>query len=254
VVEGDETLDFTLASHRDSFGHVCRQSDFGFIDASHPLSLTGDDEVVAVDLPFPFTFYGTTYRGAFAATDGFLNFLDPQKPFSNDSIPDTDEPNAAVYPLLGRPVRRRSGHRRHRAGRDRAQSRVRDRVARRAAGRRVGADHLRGGASRERPRRVPVRRPGHRHARRGRLGDTLGDTWQADRADATGSFGYLDNGRSKVVKTSHAIDGTDDDAIYQTARQNAFEYRFDGLPAGIYEVDMRLRSRSSRARTSGCST
>ena len=43
-----------------------------------------------------------------------------------------------------------------------------------------------------------------------------------------------------MVKTSRAIDGTDDDAIYQTARQNAFEYRFDGLPAGIYEVDMRF--------------
>jgi Malectin domain/Carboxypeptidase regulatory-like domain/Viral BACON domain len=481
VVEGDETLDFTLASHRDSFGHVCRQSDFGFIEASHPLSLTGDDEVVAVDLPFPFTFYGTTYRGAFVATNGFLNFLDPQKPFSNDSIPDTDEPNAAVYPFwddlfvdgpatvgtelvgtapnrafaiewrdvrlvgesgritfeavlhenghvefqygdldtgtrgegdsatvgienadgtdalqysFGEPVLRpgtsitfrrpgaafaqgtvtdgndgqavagatvraiqegaavastttdATGFYRLQLGlgsylieasapgyatatatvtldreeelvtadftlatgraevtpaslelvvpagqqrlrqltlRDTGAAAIDWRLEERAGGGAaevpwlsaspasgtlapagaqsigvlVDATGLAPGVydaslvvisnSGRRPQ-VPVTVrlivPAYQSAvdagGTGSRVDTLGDTWQADQAYATGSFGYLDNGGSKVVKTSRAIDGTDDDAIYQTARQNAFEYRFDGLPAGIYEVDMRF--------------
>jgi hypothetical protein len=70
--------------------------------------------------------------------------------------------------------------------------------------------------------------------------DALGDTWGPDQAYAAGSFGYLDDGKSKVVTTDQAIDGTDEDALYQTAREKAFEYRFDGLPDGTYEVDLRF--------------
>lgn len=42
------------------------------------------------------------------------------------------------------------------------------------------------------------------------------------------------------MKTGKGISGTDDDPLYQDLRQGILEYRFDGLPAGVYEVDLRF--------------
>jgi subtilisin family serine protease len=76
--------------------------------------------------------------------------------------------------------------------------------------------------------------------------DLGGDPWAADRRYLTGGFGYT-NPTSGTAKTSKPISGTDDDPLYRTQRVNPTEYRFDGLPAGSYEVDLRFAEVIMRA-------
>ncbi len=97
VVDGDETLDFTLPQRTDSFGYFCQIVPFSFIDANTVLPLSGDDNAVPVSLPFPFTFYGQTYNTAFVSTNGNLNFQELNARFSNEAIPNPNTPNAALY-------------------------------------------------------------------------------------------------------------------------------------------------------------
>ncbi|RKR91793.1 subtilisin family serine protease [Micromonospora pisi] len=65
--------------------------------------------------------------------------------------------------------------------------------------------------------------------------DLAGGTWAADQPYA-GQFGY--EGKSRVVTTTKAIAGTDDDTLYQTCRVGAVGYRFAGLPSGNYELEL----------------
>ncbi|MDW8284028.1 MAG: carboxypeptidase regulatory-like domain-containing protein, partial [Myxococcales bacterium] len=99
VVDGPETLDFTLPQRRDSFGYFCVSAPFNYIEANTPISLSGDDASTPVTLPFPFVHYGQTYTTAHVSTNGFLNFLGPNASFSNTTIPNTSPPNAAIYPF-----------------------------------------------------------------------------------------------------------------------------------------------------------
>jgi hypothetical protein len=101
TVDGDETLDFTLARRIDSFGYSCTLSSFSYVAASTILPLVGDINFTTVPLPFPFRLYGKSYTTAFVATDGFLSFVDPQPiPLDNSpSLPDPATPNAAIYPF-----------------------------------------------------------------------------------------------------------------------------------------------------------
>ena len=66
--------------------------------------------------------------------------------------------------------------------------------------------------------------------------DALGDTWKPDQAYKAGSSGYL--GTSTVVSTRKPIAGTTDPARFADARENAYEYRFDGLAEGVYTVEL----------------
>jgi hypothetical protein len=99
VVDGDETLGFTLPQRHDNFGYSCQAAGFEFVDANTVLPLSGDDASVPVTLPFDFTFYGTTYTSANVATNGFLSFVNPQPIFANGPIPSADIPNGAIYPF-----------------------------------------------------------------------------------------------------------------------------------------------------------
>ena len=67
--------------------------------------------------------------------------------------------------------------------------------------------------------------------------DLEGDLWGADRAYVAGSYGYYGGG-SRAVSTSGDIAGTDDDPLYRTTRESPTEYRFDGLPTGVYQVEL----------------
>jgi hypothetical protein len=68
--------------------------------------------------------------------------------------------------------------------------------------------------------------------------DKLGDTWAADQAYTPGSWGFMQ--RVNTASTKQAIGGTDDPALYQTARRGQTEYRFDGLPTGTYQVNLKF--------------
>jgi subtilisin family serine protease len=68
--------------------------------------------------------------------------------------------------------------------------------------------------------------------------DTLGDPWAADRRHTPGSWGYIQS--SPVKTTSHAISGTPDPKLYQSQRIDPYAYRFDAVPNGIYQVELRF--------------
>jgi hypothetical protein len=75
--------------------------------------------------------------------------------------------------------------------------------------------------------------------------DGAGETWSTDQRFTTGSWGYT-NGRSSRLVSNRAIGRTDDDRLYQTARNNPLEYRFDNVPNGVYEVDLRFAEINGR--------
>ncbi|MFG2925278.1 S8 family serine peptidase [Streptomyces sp. NPDC048305] len=66
--------------------------------------------------------------------------------------------------------------------------------------------------------------------------DKAGDSWGPDRAWVAGSYGYI--GDPKRLKSADAITGTEEQQLYRTAGQGAEEYRFDGVPSGIYQVEL----------------
>jgi hypothetical protein len=79
--------------------------------------------------------------------------------------------------------------------------------------------------------------------------DTSGDTWDADRAYTTGGWGYVQASRSYA--TSRSIAGTRDPALYQSLRADPYAYRFDAVPSGVYQVELRfaqLREQASGRR------
>ncbi|MET0563228.1 MAG: malectin domain-containing carbohydrate-binding protein, partial [Gaiellaceae bacterium] len=70
--------------------------------------------------------------------------------------------------------------------------------------------------------------------------DGIGDPWAADRAyTAANGSGYVQS-PSKTATTNAAIGGTTDDPLYQKARITPMNYRFTGLPAGTYQVELRF--------------
>jgi len=101
TVSGDTTHDFTLAERHDNFGYSCRLETPNYIEGDTALGLSGDDVSMAVPLPFTFTLYGQGYDTAYVCTNGHLTFQNPGSfcPFSNESIPTPNTPNAAIYPF-----------------------------------------------------------------------------------------------------------------------------------------------------------
>ncbi|MGC4948754.1 malectin domain-containing carbohydrate-binding protein [Streptomyces sp. DT224] len=73
--------------------------------------------------------------------------------------------------------------------------------------------------------------------------DSAGELWAPDRAYTEGSHGYL--GRSRTVTTRKTIAGTDEQKLFSSATEGAYEYRFDGLPEGVYEVELGFAELSS---------
>jgi alpha-glucosidase (family GH31 glycosyl hydrolase) len=64
--------------------------------------------------------------------------------------------------------------------------------------------------------------------------DTSGAMWAADRAYSLGSFGFTGGGSTSV--STNAIDGTNNDLLFQSERyNNSFSYQFDA-PNGRYEI------------------
>ena len=66
--------------------------------------------------------------------------------------------------------------------------------------------------------------------------DVEGDSWAADQAYASGSWGYAN--QSTAMSTKKQIAGTEDDPLFQKARRLQVEYRFDGLPNGVYQIEL----------------
>jgi hypothetical protein len=71
----------------DQYGYICTGgSGFAYIDAAQDTELYEDDGVVEIELPFPFTFYGTTYSAVNASSNGNLQFGSANPRYGNTCL------------------------------------------------------------------------------------------------------------------------------------------------------------------------
>ena len=71
----------------DLYGYTCDSGTaFAYIDATIDTRLYADDGVTSLDLPFPFTFYGTTYTEIQASSNGNLQFGNANAFFGNSCM------------------------------------------------------------------------------------------------------------------------------------------------------------------------
>ena len=61
--------------------------------------ITGDDQVVTLNLPFSFTFFGTSYASIKVSSNGNAHFGTASSAYSNVAIPNTGNPNAMIAPF-----------------------------------------------------------------------------------------------------------------------------------------------------------
>lgn len=93
----------------DAYGYTCDNGTvYAYLDASHDTFLYEDDGVFAIELPFPFTFYGTTYEQVTASSNGNLQFSTADANYANSClelpVPADEETEAfpgAVIPGMG---------------------------------------------------------------------------------------------------------------------------------------------------------
>lgn len=68
----------------DQYGYRCEPgASFAYIDATEDTSLYADDGTVVVDLPFAFTFYGSSYQQVALSSNGNLQFTTENAAFAN---------------------------------------------------------------------------------------------------------------------------------------------------------------------------
>lgn len=71
----------------DSYGYTCEGAEgYAYIDATADTELYLDDGVIALELPFPFTFYGTTYTEVTASVNGNLQFSTENSQFRHNCL------------------------------------------------------------------------------------------------------------------------------------------------------------------------
>lgn len=71
----------------DLYGYTCDSGTaFAYIDATTDTRLYSDDGVTSLELPFPFTFYGTTYTELQASSNGNLQFGSGNAYFGNSCM------------------------------------------------------------------------------------------------------------------------------------------------------------------------
>jgi hypothetical protein len=100
TISGNTLRDITLALLTDSFGYYCTTPVLPYTSGTTKLSLTGDDVVTTVTLPFTVSLYGTNYTSASVSSNGWLSFVTTtSSPYSNTAIPNTAVPNGALYPF-----------------------------------------------------------------------------------------------------------------------------------------------------------
>lgn len=75
----------TLCPGPDQYGYTCEGAEgYAYIDATADTGLYLDDGVITLELPFPFTFYGTVYSEVQASANGNLQF-DTENPLFRHS-------------------------------------------------------------------------------------------------------------------------------------------------------------------------
>lgn len=71
----------------DLYGYTCTGgAGFAYIDAAQDTGLYEDDGIITIQLPFPFTFYGTTYSEINASSNGNLQFGSASPRYGNTCL------------------------------------------------------------------------------------------------------------------------------------------------------------------------
>ncbi len=71
---------------------------FNWIDASSGIRIANADDISeAVNMPFPFKFFGNTYTTTYVSSNGLVSFGAGYTQSSNSCIPNPDPPNNAIY-------------------------------------------------------------------------------------------------------------------------------------------------------------
>jgi len=92
----------------DSFGHVWIDSDqphgpsFNWVDISGigtPVNLNNNSYAGPIDIGFEFPFYENSYTELYICSNGLLTFVNGTTDFSNDPIPNSNQPNNFIAPL-----------------------------------------------------------------------------------------------------------------------------------------------------------
>ena len=99
TVLGPTTQDLFVAPMGDAFGYTCRIESQAFVPANTTvLSLTGDDAVAQVSLPFPVPFYESAVTTLWVDTNGYVSFANPggSHPYDGTNIPAPSAPNSMV--------------------------------------------------------------------------------------------------------------------------------------------------------------
>ena len=76
--------------------------------------------------------------------------------------------------------------------------------------------------------------------------DGLGDTWAADKKWASGNWGYVQ--KSKGDSTTKTIAGTTDQPLFKTQRIDPYGYRFDNVPNGTYQIELRFAELNAKEK------
>jgi hypothetical protein len=83
----------------DLYGYTCESGTaFAYLNATNDTRLYQDDGVVTLELPFPFTFYGTTYTEVQASSNGNLQFENSNPNFANQCM--DEEPVAGMGDMI----------------------------------------------------------------------------------------------------------------------------------------------------------
>ncbi|MCP4423453.1 MAG: hypothetical protein GY803_03075 [Chloroflexi bacterium] len=83
----------------DMYGYACAGGGgFAYIDAAYDTQLYADDAVILLELPFPYTFYGTVYNEIHASSNGTLQFGGANPSFINECL--ADQPAAGMGDMI----------------------------------------------------------------------------------------------------------------------------------------------------------
>ncbi|REJ04846.1 peptidase S8 [Microbacterium bovistercoris] len=96
-VGADVVNDIDLPARTDAAGTSCRPASYSWIKGASKVAISGDEDAETVALPFPVTFYGTTYTSASVTTNGLVNFAAPRLgDFANSALPTGSAPNSII--------------------------------------------------------------------------------------------------------------------------------------------------------------
>ncbi len=84
TIQADRGPQLALCPGPDSYGYTCAPgSQFAYIDATQDTQLYADEGTVTINLPFPFTFYGTVYTEINVGSNGTVQFGAANANFNN---------------------------------------------------------------------------------------------------------------------------------------------------------------------------